>query len=77
MKKKHIAFVIRFGLTNMSSDITQCPSKHRKETRQNARWFSSSVAATKAMAAKATVAESGTTNAAADTVAMERLQVIY
>ena len=50
---------------------------HWTETCQNARWFSSSVAATKAMAAKATVAESGTTNAAADTVAMERLQVIY
>ncbi len=59
--------------------ITFISQKNWTETRQNARLFSSSVAATKAMAAKATVAESGTTNtaAAADTAAMERLQVIY
>ena len=51
---------------------------HCTETRQNAPLYSS-VAATKAMAAKATVAESGTTNtaASADMAAMERLQVIY
>ena len=49
---------------------------HCTETRQNAPLYSS-VAATKAMAAKATVAESGTTNTAADMAAMERLQVIY